>query len=78
MALFLFVPRCDRCLTKIYCSSECLQQDLRMKHKDSCKKESDPRKVKVKEERKVRKEAEKTRLGNCSTGLVNRVATTKT
>ena len=45
-----------------------------MKHKDSCKKESDPRKVKVKEERKVRKEAEKTRVGNCSTGLVNRVA----
>ena len=73
LALLLLVPRCDRCLTKIYCSKECLQQDLRMKHKDACKKESDPRKVKVKEERKVRKEAEKTRVGNCSTGLVNRV-----
>lgn len=55
------VHRCDRCLTKIYCSKECLQQDLRGKHEAACKKESDQRKVKVKEERKARKEAEKTR-----------------
>ena len=55
------IPRCDRCLTKIYCSKECLKQDLREKHEAACKKESDQRKVKVKEERKARKEAEKTR-----------------
>ena len=67
------VPRCDKCLTKIYCSRECLKQDLKTKHGDACKKESDPRKVKVKEERKVRKEAEKTRVDECSTSLMKKI-----
>ena len=44
-----------------------------MKHKDACKKESDPRKVKVKEERKVRKEAEKTRVDKRSAELVDKI-----
>ena len=67
-----FVLRCDRCLTKIYCSKECLKQDLREKHKDACKEESDERKVKVKEERKVRKEAEKTRLDKKSAEMMDK------
>ena len=67
-----FFLRCDRCLTKIYCSKECLKQDLREKHKDACKEESDERKVKVKEERKVRKEAEKTRLDKKSAEMMDK------
>ena len=42
------------------------------KHGDACKEESDQRKVKVKEERKVRKKAEKTRVDKTSAELVKR------
>ena len=42
------------------------------KHGDACKEESDQRKVKVKEERKVRKEAEKTRVDKQSAELVKK------
>ena len=68
-----FLPRCDRCLTKIYCSKECLKEDLRTKHEDACKRESDPRKVKVKEKRKLRKEAEKARVEESAAELMNRL-----
>ena len=44
-----------------------------MKHKAACKEDSDPRKVKVKEERKVRKEAEKTRVEEQSVRTLNKV-----
>ena len=43
---------------------------MREKHKDACKEESDQRKVKVKEERKVRKEAEKTSLDKKSAEMM--------
>ena len=72
MQYIIFIPRCDRCLTKIYCSKECLKQDLREKHGEACKEESDQRKVKVKDERKVRKEAEKTRVDKMSAKLMKR------
>ena len=65
--------RCGKCLTKLYCSKECLKEDLRTKHGDACKEESDPRKVKVKDERKVRKEAEKERVEANSADLMNRL-----
>merc|ERR550519_1576979 len=67
------VHRCGKCLTKAYCGKECLKQDLRMKHEVACKEDSDPRKVKVKEERKVRKEAEKTRVEEQSVRTLNKV-----
>ena len=63
--------RCGKCLTKLYCSRECLKEDLRTKHEDACKEESDPRKVKVKDERKVRKEAEKARVEAHSAEFMN-------
>ena len=44
-----------------------------MKHKAACKEDSDPRKVKVKEERKVRKEAEKTRVEQQSARMLNQI-----
>ena len=44
---------------------------MRTKHGDACKEESDPRKVKVKDERKVRKEAEKARVEARSANLMN-------
>ena len=44
---------------------------MRTKHGDACKEESDPRKVKVKDERKVRKEAEKARVEASSADLMN-------
>ena len=44
-----------------------------MKHENACKEESDPRKVKVKDERKVRKEAEKARMEACSADFMNRL-----
>ena len=44
---------------------------MRTKHEDACKEESDPRKVKVKDERKVRKEAEKARVEAHSASLMN-------
>ena len=72
MQCAIFIPRCDRCLTKIYCSKECLKQDLREKHEAACKVDSDQRKVKVKEERKVRKEAEKTRVDKKSAELMEK------
>ena len=68
--------RCGKCLTKLYCSKECLKEDLRTKHGDACKEESDPRKVKVKDERKVRKEAEKARVEANSADLMNRLGGT--
>ena len=46
---------------------------MRTKHEDACKEESDPRKVKVKDERKVRKEAEKARVEASSADLMNRL-----
>ena len=68
-----FLPRCNRCWTKQYCSMECLQEDLRTKHEDACKVESDPRKKKVKEERKLRKEAEKARVEEGTAALMNKI-----
>ena len=44
---------------------------MRTKHEEACKGESDPRKVKVKDERKVRKEAEKARVEASSADLMN-------
>ena len=49
---------------------------MRTKHEDACKEESDPRKVKVKDERKVRKEAEKARVEANSADLMNRLGGT--
>ena len=46
---------------------------MKEKHKDACKEESDQRKVKVKEERKARKEAEKTRLDKMSAKLMDKI-----
>ena len=68
-----FLPRCNRCWTKQYCSMECLQEDLRTKHEDACKEKSDPRKKKVKEERKLRKEAEKARVEEGTAALMNKI-----
>ena len=49
---------------------------MRTKHEDACKVESDPRKVKVKDERKVRKEAERARVEASSAGLMNKLEET--
>ena len=68
-----FLPRCNRCWTKQYCSMECLQEDFVTKHEDACKEKSDPRKKKVKEERKLRKEAEKARVEEDSAALMNKL-----
>ena len=46
---------------------------MRTKHEASCKEDSDPRKMKVKEERKVRKEAEKTRVEDHSARTLNQI-----
>ena len=46
---------------------------MRTKHEASCKEDSDPRKVKVKEERKVRKEAEKSRVEEQSARTLNQI-----
>ena len=46
---------------------------MRTKHGDACKVESDPRKKKVKEERKLRKEAEKARVEENSAALMNKL-----
>ena len=43
------------------------------KHEDACKVESDPRKKKVKEERKLRKEAQKARVEEGSAALINKL-----
>ena len=43
------------------------------KHEDACRVESDPRKKKVKEERKLRKEAEKARVEEHSAALMNKL-----
>ena len=69
--------RCGKCLTKLYCSKACLKEDLRTKHEDACKEESDPRKVKVKDERKVRKEGEKARVEASSADFMNRLEGTE-
>ena len=45
---------------------------MREKHEAACKADSDQRKVKVKEERKMRKEAEKTRVDKKSAKLMKR------
>ena len=68
-----FLPRCNRCWTKQYCSMECLLEDFTTKHEDACKVESDPRKKKVKEERKLRKEAQKARVEEGSAALINKL-----
>ena len=52
---------------------ECLQEDFEDKHEDACKVESDPRKKKVKEERKLRKEAEKARVEEGTADLMNKL-----
>ena len=52
---------------------ECLQADFLTKHEDACKVESDPRKKKVKEERKLRKEAQKARVEEGSAALINKL-----
>ena len=46
---------------------------MRTKHEDACKVESDPRKKKVKEERKLRKEAEKARVEEGTAALMNKI-----
>ena len=68
-----FLPRCNRCWTKQYCSMECLQEDFVTKHEDACKEKSDPRKKKVKEERKLRKEAEKARVEEGTANLMDKL-----
>ena len=50
---------------------------MRTKHGDACKEESDPRKVKVKDERKVRKEAEKARVEAHSADYMNKLEGTE-
>jgi len=52
------VHRCVGCLTKVYCSEQCRDQDWNIIHKDICKKEQDLRKIKggAKERRKDGKE----------------------
>ena len=40
-------PRCNKCLTKLWCSKECLKQDWEIAHKDTCTEEPDKRKVKA-------------------------------
>jgi len=40
------VHRCGRCLTKVYCSKQCMDLDWSLIHKEICKKEQDGRKVK--------------------------------
>ena len=50
---------------------------MRTKHGDACKEESDPRKVKVKDERKVRKEGEKARVEASSADFMNRLEGTE-
>ena len=50
---------------------------MRTKHGDACKEESDPRKVKVKDERKVRKEAEKARVEASSADVMNKLEGTE-
>ena len=66
------VPRCGKCLTKIYCDNEYLEEDLRTKHEDACKDDSDLRKKKAKVERRVRKE-EKTRVDEQSARMLNNI-----
>ena len=46
--------RCTNCLTKIYCSKECLKIDWEVKHKELCKENAEDRKVK--EDSKVRRQ----------------------
>ena len=46
---------------------------MRTKHEDACKEKSDPRKKKVKEERKLRKEAEKARVEEGTAALMNKI-----
>ena len=38
--------RCNKCLTKTYCSRQCLSKDWEEKHSDLCQEESEERKVK--------------------------------
>ena len=40
-------PRCNKCLTKLWCSKECLKQDWEIAHKDTCTEQPDKRKVKA-------------------------------
>ena len=46
---------------------------MRTKHEDACKEKSDPRKKKVKEERKLRKEAEKARVEEGTANLMDKL-----
>ena len=49
------------------------EEDLRTKHEDACKDDSDLRKKKAKVERKVRKEVEKTRVDEQSARMLNNI-----
>jgi len=40
------VHRCSKCLTKTYCSRECLLRDSKEKHEEFCEKDAEERKVK--------------------------------
>ena len=52
----IFVPsRCSKCLTKLWCSRECLSKDWEMAHKVTCNEQPDKRKVKA--DKKERTEA---------------------
>ena len=42
------VHRCNTCLTKVYCSKACLDEDWKVVHSKICTKDPDPRKVKSK------------------------------
>jgi len=52
------VHRCSRCLTKVYCSQECLNMDWYKVHKEICKEDSNIRKKKLGSKFKVLKESE--------------------
>ena len=42
----LCLYRCSKCLTKSYCSRECLLKDWEEKHEEFCEEDADERKVK--------------------------------
>jgi len=47
------VHRCSRCLTKVYCSQECLNMDWKKVHKEVCREAPDTRKIKMKRNTRV-------------------------
>ena len=43
---YFIILRCGNCLTKIYCSKECMKQDWELVHMKICREGADQRKVK--------------------------------